>query len=299
MTSDLSTTGPDSPESPAGATDAPGATNAPGAISTAVLNRMYVRALSVEASFNYERQQGLGFAYSMIPAVKALYAKEAEQAAALKKHLEFFNTTPYVATAIVGVSTAVEEQLSRDRTLDPATANSVKAALMGPLAGIGDSLYWGTIRLLVTGIGVSLAMAGNILGPIIFFLGFNIPVQVLSYLYLRSGYRFGTKLLARISGSDGMASLTYGAGIVGLMVIGGLTASLVSIHVPIEFEVGEGTSSIQTDVLDGIMPGILALGAFWLIYWLLGKGWKTTWLLLAIFGVGLVGAFTGVLGVAS
>ena len=93
MTSDLSTTGPDSPESPAGATDVPGATgstgtpNASGAISTAVLNRMYVRALSVEASFNYERQQGLGFAYSMIPAVKALYAKEAEQAAALKKHL--------------------------------------------------------------------------------------------------------------------------------------------------------------------------------------------------------------------
>jgi fructoselysine and glucoselysine-specific PTS system IID component len=289
MTSDLSpaqraTATPDGPST--------------GRITTAVLNRMYVRALSVEASFNYERQQGLGFAYSMIPAVKALYEKEADQAAALKKHLEFFNTTPYVASAIVGVSTAVEEQLSQDDTLDPATANSVKAALMGPLAGIGDSLYWGTIRLLVTGIGVSLAMAGNILGPIIFLLGFNLPVQVLSYLYLRSGYRFGTKLLARISGSDAMQSLTYGAGIVGLMVIGGLTASLVSVYVPIEFAVGEGSSSIQTDVLDGIMPGILSLGAFWLVYWLLGKGWKTTWLLLAIFGVGLLGALTGVLGVA-
>ena len=266
-------------------------------ITSAVLNRMYLRGLSIEASFNYERQQGLGFAYTMIPAVRALYAKEADQAAALKKHLEFFNTTPYVASAIVGVSTAVEEQLSTDPTLDPATANSVKAALMGPLAGIGDSLYWGTIRLLVTGIGVSLAMAGNILGPIIFLLGFNLPVQFLSYLYLRSGYKYGTKLMGRISGSDAMASLTYGAGIVGLMVIGGLTASMVSVYVPAEFAVGEGVSSIQTNVLDGIMPGILGLGAFWLVYWLLGKGWKTTWVLLAIFGVGLLGALTGVLGV--
>ncbi|GAB3298005.1 PTS system mannose/fructose/sorbose family transporter subunit IID [Pseudoclavibacter terrae] len=293
MTSDTTAPGTHldevSPEAP---------TTQTGRITTAVLNRMYVRALSIEASFNYERQQGLGFAYSMIPAVRALYEKESDQAAALKKHLEFFNTTPYVAGAIVGVSTAVEEQLSQDPSLAPSTANSVKAALMGPLAGIGDSLYWGTIRLLVTGIGVSLAMAGNILGPIIFLLGFNLPVQLLSYLYLRSGYRFGTKLLQRISGSDAMSSLTYGAGIVGLMVIGGLTASMVSVYVPLQFEVGEGVSSIQTDVLDGIMPGILGLGAFWLVYWLLGKGWKTTWVLLAIFAVGLLGALTGVLGTA-
>lgn len=273
-------------------------TPARGSLSHRVLTRMYLRSLSLEASFNYERQQALGFAFTMIPALRELYSSDREQAQALRKHLEFFNTTPYVASSIIGVTTAVEEHATNDPTLDPSTANSVKAALMGPFAGIGDSLYWGTIRLLVTGIGVSLAMAGNILGPILFLVAYNVPVQLLSYLYLRWGYGFGTNLLARISQSDAMEQLKYGAGIVGLMVVGGLTASMVNVHVPLEFEVGEGTSSIQTEVLDGIMPGILSLGAFWFVYWLLGRGWKTTWVLLLIFAIGLAGAFTGILGIA-
>lgn len=266
-------------------------------LSNSILNRMFLRSLSLEVSYNYERQQALGFAFTMIPALRKLYSTPEAQAAALKRHLEFFNTTPYVAPIIGGVAAAVEEREAARPDVDPTTVASIKAALMGPLAGIGDSLYWGTFRLIFTGIGTSLAMAGNILGPIIFFLGFNIPVQGLSWFYMRQGYRSGTSFLSKISSGDGMQRLTYGAGILGLLVIGAMTSSMVKMYVPIQYTVGEGTTQIQ-QIFDDIMPGMLSLGVFWVIYWLLGRNWKVTTILLAIFVVGIIGALLGVLGLA-
>lgn len=267
------------------------------AITNAVLDRMFLRSLSLEVSYNYERQQALGFAFTMIPALKALYKTDTERAEALQRHLEFFNTTPYVSQLIVGVAAATEEQQSRNPSIDKSTVNSIKASLMGPFAGIGDSLYWGTIRLLVTGIGTSLALQGNILGPILFFFGFNIPVQFLSWLYLRQGYRQGSALVSRIASSGGMEKLTYGAGILGLMVIGGMSAKMVKIYTPISYGTGDKATSLQA-ILDAILPAGLALGAFWIIYWLLGKGWRTTHVLLLIFGFGMVTGLLGILGLA-
>lgn len=270
---------------------------APRALDDSTLNRMFLRSLSLEVSYNYERQQSLGFAFMMIPALRKLYSTPADQAAALKRHLEFFNCTPYVAPLIGGISAAVEEQQAQDPSSDQTTVAKIKAALMGPLAGIGDSLYWGTFRLIFTGIGTSLAMSGNILGPILFFLGFNLPVQALSWMYVRQGYKAGTSFLSRISTGSGMQLLTYGAGILGLLVIGAMTASMVTVYVPFEYAIGDSMTSLQ-QILDDIMPGILGLGIFWAIYGLLGRGWKTTTILIAIFALGLVTAFLGVLGLA-
>lgn len=260
-----------------------------------ILNRMFLRSLSLEASYNYERQQALGFAFMMIPALQRLYSTPEARAVALKRHLEFFNTTPYVSQAIGGVAAATEEQLSLNSSSDPTTVASIKAALMGPLAGIGDSLYWGTIRLIFTGIGTSLAMSGSVFGPILFFLGFNVPVQTLSWIYMRQSYKLGTSFLSKISSGDGMRQLTYAAGILGLLVIGAMTASMVKIYLPISFKVGNGITEVQK-ILDDVMPGILALGAFWVIYWLLGRGWKATSILVFIFILGIVGTFLGILG---
>src|SRR5699024_4854834 len=144
--------------------------NADTPIDGRTLTGMFFRSLSLEASFNYERQQSLGFAFTMAPVLRKLYSKREDQAAALKRHLEFFNTTPYIAGAVVGAPAAVEEQYASEPAIGSESVNRIKAALMGPLAGIGDSLYWGTFRLICTGIGTSLAMSGNILGPILFLL---------------------------------------------------------------------------------------------------------------------------------
>lgn len=109
---------------------------------------VYWRAHTLEASFNYQNYQGSGYCYAMIPALKELYPDKKDLAMALSRHYEFFNTTPQVSTLIFGISCAMEEEISSNPDLAPASVNAVKAALMGPLAGIGDSLFQGTFRVI-------------------------------------------------------------------------------------------------------------------------------------------------------
>lgn len=266
-------------------------------ITRKILNRMFLRSLTLEASFNYERQQGLGFAFIMAPVIRQLYKTQEARAAALKRHLVFFNITPYVNQAVVGATAAMETERRGNPAITDESIENVKVALMGPLAGIGDSLYWGTLRLIITGIAVSLALVGNFFGPILFVLGYNIPVLLLSYFYLRGSFRLGTRFLSMVS-AELMERITSAASMVGLLVVGGLTASLVQVMTPLSFAVGEGESNLQTDVLDSILPGMLPLATFWLFYWLLGKRWKPWHLLLLSLALGLIGAYTGILGVS-
>ena len=127
------------------------------------LRSIFLRSLSLEYSWNYERQQNMGYCFAMLPAIKKIYQKKEDQIAAAKRHMEFFNTTPYISTAVFGISTAMEESNARNEDFDTSSINNVKVALMGPLAGIGDSMFWGTLRVIATGIGTSLAMQGSIL----------------------------------------------------------------------------------------------------------------------------------------
>lgn len=259
------------------------------------LNRVFWRTLQMEFAWNYERQMNLGFAYAMIPALKRLYKDDkAKMSAALKRHLTFFNTTPFIVTFITGISAAMEEQNANDDNFDVSSINTVKASLMGPLAGIGDAFFWGTLRLLATGIGTTLALKGNILGPILFLLVFNVPTLLLRWLCNNWGYKLGTGFLQRIQRDGTMERLTFGAAILGLIVIGAMTASMVTIHVPLVF--GSGAEKIKVQgILDQIVPGILALGAFGLIYWLLGKKVKPLVIIAGIAVISILAAWVGIL----
>jgi len=259
------------------------------------LNRVFWRSFQMEFSWNYERQMNLAYTYAMIPILKKLYKKKEDLSESLKRHLEFFNTTPHIVTLMLGVSTAMEKQNAVDPNFDSSTINSVKASLMGPLAGLGDSLYWGTLRLIATGIGTSLALQGNILGPILFLLIFNIPHIVLRFIFTRLGFKMGTGFLQNLQKKGTMESLTFGAAILGLMVIGGMSASMITLEVPLKIGSGENATKVQ-DILNNIMPGLLPLGAFGIMYWLLGKGVKATSILLGIALVGIFGVWIGVFG---
>lgn len=259
------------------------------------LRRLFWRSFQMEFSWNYERQMNLAYTYALIPILKKLYKKKEDLSAALKRHLEFFNTTPHIVTMMLGVSAAMEEQNSKDKEFDPSSINNVKASLMGPLAGLGDSFFWGTLRLIATGVGTSLALQGNILGPILFLLIFNVPHIVLRYFLASFGYKMGTGFLQRLQKSGAMGNLTLGAAILGLMVIGGMSASMIDIHVPLKIGSGEGATKVQ-DLLNNIMPGLLPLCSFGIIYWLLGKEVKATTILLGIAIVGILGAWIGVFG---
>lgn len=175
----------------------------------------------------------------------------------MKRHLEFFNTTPHLSTLLLGISTAMEEQNATEENFDTSSINNIKIALMGPLAGIGDSFIWGTLRIIATGIGISLARQGNILGPILFLLVFNIPAQGLRFFLMNAGYKLGAEFLTKIEKSGLMESLTYGAAVLGLMVIGGMTAENVSINIPIA--IGSGDEATTIGDICRYMPGLLPL----------------------------------------
>lgn len=108
--------------------------------------KVWWRSTFLQGSWNYERMQNLGWAYSLIPAIKKLYTKKEDQAAALERHMEFFNTHPYVAAPIIGVTLALEEERANGAAIDDAAIQGVKIGMMGPLAGIGDPVFWFTVR---------------------------------------------------------------------------------------------------------------------------------------------------------
>lgn len=261
------------------------------------LNRVAIRSLGMEWDWNYERQMNMAFCYSMLPVIKKLYPNKDDQVAAMQRHLEFFNTTPHMSTLILGITAAMEEQNASDPDFETESINNVKVSLMGPLAGIGDSFIWGTLRIIATGVGVSLAAQGNILGPLLFLLLFNIPAQGLRFYLMHAGYKLGSGFLAKVQESGLMDILTYGASVLGLMVIGGMTAENVAITVPLVIGSGE-TATTLGDICNTIMPGLLPLAFTLLMYWLVSKkNVKTTTLLVALVVIGLVGSFFGILDV--
>ena len=262
------------------------------AINARDLRRVFWRSFQMEFSWNYERQMNLAFVYALIPVLKKLYPQKAELAAALKRHLVFFNTTPHIVTLLLGITTAMEEKNSQQQEMDGTAIDNVKASLMGPLAGLGDSFFWGTLRLIATGIGTSLALQGNILGPILFLLVFNVPHILVRWLFTRWGYVLGTGVLHRVQKSGMMESLTYGASIIGLMVVGAMAASMINITIPISFGAGEAKTEVQ-GIIDNIMPCLLPLVSFGIVYWLLGRKVKPLTIIGGMALVGILGSWIG------
>ena len=126
----------------------------------------FIRSNFLLGSFNFERMQAIGFCVSMMPILKRLYEGD-ELKAALKRHLEFFNTQPFVAAAIMGIIGAMEEKKANGADISAATLSGVKVGLIGPLAGVGDPIFWGTVRPVLAALGAGIALTGSLLGPII------------------------------------------------------------------------------------------------------------------------------------
>lgn len=253
------------------------------------IRSMFFRSLTLEANFNFETWQNTGFAFAIIPALKRLYTKKEDMAKALKRHLQLFNTSPYGSTLVFGITAAMEEQNSSDHDFDDESISSVKLGLMGPLAGVFDSLFWGTFKVIAAGVGTSLAIKGNILGPVIFILIFNIPHLLLRYNLTFWGYNAGTKFLRNLAKSNVMDKLTTGASILGLMVVGAMPATLMAITTPITIGASKSAITVQ-GILDQIVPAIIPLGLTFLVYYFVRKNVKTTYLLLGLLVLGFVGS---------
>ncbi|MCR8558930.1 PTS system mannose/fructose/sorbose family transporter subunit IID [Mucilaginibacter sp. BJC16-A38] len=258
-------------------------------LSKGDIRNVFLRSMALEANFNFETWQNTGFAFAIIPVLKRLYTTKEAMAKALKRHLQFFNTSPYGSTLILGITAAMEEQNSNDVEFDAESISSVKLGLMGPLAGVFDSLFWGTFKVIAAGVGTSLAIKGNIMGPILFLLIFNVPHLVLRYNLTFIGYRAGTKFLQNLAKNNVMDRLTKGASILGLMVVGAMPATLMSITTPISIGSDKSEVTIQS-VLDQVVPAIIPLGLTFLVYYFVKNGAKTTHLLLGLLALGFIGS---------
>ena len=286
------------------------------------------RSTFIQGSWNYERMQNGGWAFSMIPAIKKLYKTKEERSAALKRHLEFFNTHPYIASPILGVTLALEEERANGAPVDDVAIQGVKVGMMGPLAGVGDPVFWFTVRPMLGALGASFAMGGIILGPIIFFLGWNIIRWAFMWYTQEFGYKAGSKITDDFSGGL-LQDVTKGASILGIFVLAALVQRWVSIKfLPVVSTVkldkgayiewdklpsgGEGIKSAFEQVnnglalspekvttlqdnLDQLIPGLAALGLTLLCMWLLKKKVSPIVIILGLFVVGVVGHVIGLL----
>ncbi|WP_034992174.1 PTS system mannose/fructose/sorbose family transporter subunit IID [Liquorilactobacillus vini] len=255
---------------------------------------MYIRSWFLLGSFNFERVQNLGFCFVMIPVIKKLYAPGKERNAALKRHLEWFNTHPWLTAPILGVTAALEEEKSNGGEVNGTAIAAMKIGLMGPLAGVGDPLFWGTVRPVLAALGAGIAMSGSILGPIIFFIAINSIRLTTKWYLLDYGYSKGNKIIRDMAG-DRIRKLTQGAAIIGLFMMGALVCKWTTIDIPIVVTKIKGKTTTVQNILDSVMPGLLALILTLLVSWLLKKGVNPLLIIVVIFIIGILGKYLGFL----
>lgn len=258
------------------------------------LDRVFWRMQLMNVTNNFESMQAIGFLASFSPVLERLYedAPHEEKVAAMKRHLQFYNSHVNSNALIMGITAAVEETTEED---EKDTVTSIKTGLMGPLAGIGDSLLKFTWLPICGSVGVSLALTGNIMGPIVMFLMYNVVNVGTKYYGLHKGYEKGLELI-NDSENNMLQRLSNMANVVGLMVVGSLIASVVKVNIVAEITAGENVIAIQ-EMLDKVMPGFLSLLITIVIYNLLKKkdGKNSSRLIVIIMVLSVLLTYLGVL----
>ena len=301
-------------------------------------DRLHVfwRSQFLQASWNFERMQNVGWAYAMIPALKKLYTTKEDRAQALKRHLEFFNTHPYLAAPVLGVTLTLEEERAAGRDIDNAAIQGVKIGMMGPLAGVGDPIFWGTLRPVLGAFAASLALSENYLGPIIFFLAWNLIRMAFLWYSQELGYVQGGNIAQNLSGGL-MQKLTQGASVLGMFIMGVLVPRWTNMNFPmvlsrvdvdpqdmVNFQAvadaanegvvsGDMLKNVVTEIqsglsiepqqvttiqntLDSLLPGIAPLLLTLLCIWLLRKKVSPITIIFGLFVVGIIGYILGIFG---
>ncbi|HEN9942881.1 TPA: PTS mannose/fructose/sorbose transporter family subunit IID [Streptococcus agalactiae] len=290
--------------------------------------KVWWRSQFLQGSWNYERMQNMGWAYALIPALKKLYTTKEDRAAALERHMEFFNTHPYVAAPIIGVTLALEEEKASGTPVENKAIQGVKIGMMGPLAGIGDPVFWFTVRPILGALGASLASAGNILGPIIFFVGWNLIRMSFLWYTQELGYKSGKEITKDMSGGI-LQDITKGASILGMFILAVLVKRWVAINFTVDLPkktlsegayinfpkdhvsgqqlhdiLGQVQSGLSLDKmqpqtlqgqLDSLIPGLAGLLLTFFCMWLLKKKVSPITIIIGLFIVGILARLAGVM----
>ncbi|MCH1942648.1 PTS system mannose/fructose/sorbose family transporter subunit IID [Holdemania massiliensis] len=257
------------------------------------LRSMFMYSGLASAAFNVVKMQGNCFCCTMSAAIDELYTDPEERSKALVRHDSFFNTHAVMLAFIAGLTYALEREKTTKGNVDDDTIESIKVSLMGPTAGIGDSIFFNCVRVIAAGIAIGFCSQGNILGTLLFILIYGGSQLLSKWFLLRIGYSMGTRFIDEVFTSGLMEPLTKAASILGLSMVGAMVATMVNVKLAWTINIGE-TSVVLLDIVNSIMPGILSIILVFGLVALIKKGVRPVTMVIGILAASLVLAALGI-----
>ena len=216
----------------------------------------------------------------------------------MKREIEFFNVHIEFGSCILGMAVALEEQKAMGENIPGEFITNLKTSLMGPLAGMGDTIWQGVVIpiLLAVCIDLTRSGSGNVWGAVFYAVVIVVAAYALSYWNFMFGYKAGSEAIMDFLEKGILNKLIKGASIMGCMVMGGLIVNYVKAACGLKIVSSTTTYSIQTNFLDQVCPSILPLAVTLLVYYLMNKKrWSSLKIIGLIVVIGIVGGITGIL----
>lgn len=246
-------------------------------------------SLMAVTTFNYDTQLAPAVVFGIGPLLRKIYKDDDEYVEALNNHFRYFNTHPWIANLVFGATLALED---KEGISSADAVQNIKVSLMGPLAGIGDTLIWTLLPTILGSIAGYMALEGNPVGTILWLLT-NVAFIVLRTQLMWIGYKEGTKLITKFGSR--IAQVTDAASVLGLTVVGALAATVVTVSTPLNFQMGE-VNMAASELLDKILPSMLSVLTVWALYKLIGRrGMKVTRIILLVILFSMVCSAFGIL----
>lgn len=246
--------------------------------------------------FGYERLAAPGMTMSMTPIAEKFYKDDKEGEKNLyRRHKVFYNSEHWIGAIIPGIVLSMEERKANGHDVPDELIQNIKVGLMGPMAGIGDSITQGTLFPIILSIAIGLSGAtGSLLGPIVALLGLWLVPTVLSYYFYHLGYNLGASAIDKVMGKQ-MAKIQDTMSVLGLIVTGAITASYVNVDLALTYTSAETSVAIQS-ILDSIFPKLLPVGLVLLGYYLITKKqFSAVKFILLLLVIAVVGVLFGIL----
>ena len=254
----------------------------------------WIWELTSEMCLSYERLMSLGFCHAMVPIMKKLYGDDKEELSkGLTRHMSFFNTENQFGALIPGMLASIEEERANGVPYSDEMIDSLKVGLMGPLAGIGDTVTQGLVKTILLAICVDMGLKGNIVAPLIFFVLYTAYILGMGRFMFNTGYRLGRNAFSSVKDSNLIRKLTDCMSVLGMTVAGCMISNYVGIETGLAFNFGE-TQVVLQDILNEIMPGLLSVAGVFILYGLTKKNVSVIKIIVGIAIVGILGAVIGV-----
>ena len=252
--------------------------------------------LTTELSNSYDRMQALGFTNAISSALQKLYQNREDFIDALKRHMNFYNSEGTFGSMIMGISLSMEEQKAKGEDIPGEAVTGIKTGLMGPVAGLGDTLIWGTLKPIVLALACTLALDGNPLGAFVLLL-FPIICYFIGWRCIEFGYKLGKDSIMKIMKSGTISNIITGTSILGLFMMGALSSTYVKVQTPLQLTLSNAASPVVLqEILDSVAPGILPLAVILgIYYYFTHKGQNYNRVILTVILGSMLAAVLGVL----